>query len=121
MRMTKQEIEAELQASEVDKAVAKARELQAEFQEWNALLQAAEREVWQPHWSHHDPLVERLRRVGRTEEEIAEFERRLELLPDIIRGKELPADIQKELDDEAAAEASALDQLSAVVTAAKRK
>ena len=53
---TKKEIEAELQASEVDRAVTKMREMQADWQEWEASLRAAEREVWQPHWSHNDPL-----------------------------------------------------------------
>ena len=46
---TKAEIEAELQASDTDRAIAKAREMLADWQEWEALLRAAERKVWQPH------------------------------------------------------------------------
>jgi hypothetical protein len=113
---TKAEIEAELQASEVDKAVMKLREMQADWQECEASLRAAEREVWQPHWSHNDPLRERLRRVGKTEEEIAEFERRLRALETIILRKSLPPDIQKELDDANTAEKSAAAQLKAIVS-----
>ena len=48
---TKEELEAELNASEKDKAIAKLRELIADIDEWEADLQALEREVWQPHWS----------------------------------------------------------------------
>jgi hypothetical protein len=105
-----------LQASEVDKAVTKLREAQADWQEWEASLRAAEREVWQPHWSYNDPLRDRLRRVGKTEEEIAEFERRLKAAEAIILGKSLPPDIQKELDDANAAEGSALAQLKAIIS-----
>jgi hypothetical protein len=92
---TKQEIEAELNASDIDRAVAKAREMFADWQEWEASLRAAERKVWQPHWSHDDPYRERLRRVGKTEKEIAEFERRLEAIRAIVLGKTLPVDLQK--------------------------
>jgi hypothetical protein len=74
---TKAEIEAELQASDTDRAIAKAREMLADWQEWEALLRAAERKVWQPHWSHDDPLRERLLRVGKTSQEVEEVERRL--------------------------------------------
>jgi hypothetical protein len=113
---TKKEIEAELQASEVEKAIAKMREMIAEFQEWEATLRAAEREVWQPHWSHNDPLSERLRRVGKTEKEIVEFERRLKALESFVLSKSLPQDIQKELDDAEAAKNSALAQLNAILS-----
>jgi hypothetical protein len=92
------------------------REMQADWQEWEASLRAAEREVWQPHWSHNDPFRERLRRVGKTEEKIAGFERRLQAMQDIVLGKSPPPDIQKELDDANAAEGSALAQLKAIVS-----
>jgi hypothetical protein len=113
---TKKEIEEELNASDIDRAVAKAREMFADWQEWEASLRAAEREVWQPHWSHDDPYRERLRRVGKTEKEIAEFERRLEAIRALVLGQALPADIQKELDDANAAESSAVAQLKAIVS-----
>jgi hypothetical protein len=113
---TKKEIEAELQASEVDKAVAKMREMLADWQEFEASLRAAERGVWQPHWSHDDPLSERLRRVGITEKGIAEIERWLKAIEAIVLGKSLPPDIQKQLDDVTTAEAAALAQLKAIVS-----
>jgi hypothetical protein len=60
---TKQGIEAELNASEQHKANAEARATLVELDEFETMLRAAEREIWQPHWSHDDPLVDRLARI----------------------------------------------------------
>ena len=60
---TKQGIEAELNASEQHKANAEARATLVELDEFETMLRAAEREIWQPHWSHDDPLADRLTRI----------------------------------------------------------
>lgn len=65
---TKQEIEAELNASERDKAVAKIQEAVRDYEEFETKLRAKEVEIWQPHWSYNDPLPQRLRRTGVSEE-----------------------------------------------------
>jgi hypothetical protein len=117
---TKQEIEAELQASEGEKAAAKLREMLTDFQEWEASLRAEERKVWQPHWSHDDPFPDRLRRVGFPETTIAEVKRQMEFMRVAIRTGEISPEIQKQLDEENAAERSALAQLSTIVSAGKK-
>jgi hypothetical protein len=116
---TKEELEAELNASEKDKAIAKLRELIADIDEWEADLQALEREVWQPHWSHSDPLADRLRRVGFEGDKIREVERRMTVMGALIRGEPIPSDIQAEIDSASAAEDSALSQLATVVSASR--
>ncbi len=112
---TKPEIEAELADSEKHKAVANARELLAELEEWETALWEEEKKVWQPHWSRDDPLRDRMLRIGMSPEQVAEFERRLAATQAMILGKSIPADIRKELDDIDAAENSALEQLSNIV------
>jgi hypothetical protein len=114
-RGTTKQDEAELADSEKHKAVAHARELLAYLEEWETELWEEEKKVWQPHWSRDDPLRDRMLRIGMSPEQVAEFERRLAATKDIILGKSIPADIQKELDDVEAAENSALQQLSNIV------
>jgi len=67
---TKEQLEAELNATEKDKAIAKLRELISDIDKWEANLRAAERQIWQPHWSHDDPLRGRLLRIGKSPEEV---------------------------------------------------
>lgn len=112
--VTKKEIEAELNLSDLDAAVARAREMAADFQEFLETLRAEEREVWQPHWSHSDPLRDRLLRTGRSLEAVQEFEARLKAMQLLILGKPVPPQIQKELDDADAAGNAALQQLADV-------
>jgi len=117
---TKQEIEAELHAGEKDKAMAKLCELIADIGEYEAALRDAEKKVWQPHWSHGDPLRDRLLRAGKSPQEVAEFERWFAAIEALRLGKAVPADIQKEIDDVEAAENSALQQLAEVVRRARK-
>jgi len=113
-RATKEELAAELNGSERDKAVANIRELMAEFEEWEASVYAAEQEVWQPHWSRRDPIRDRLLRIGVSVEMATEAQRNLDVAATIIRaGIILPA-TKKQLNAEAQVERSALDQLAAI-------
>jgi hypothetical protein len=54
-KATKQQIEAELNASARDNILVKFRELIAYWDEFETRLRQEENRVWQPHWSHQDP------------------------------------------------------------------
>src|SRR5262245_20204620 len=121
MSTTKKQIEAELNASEREKAVANVLESLAAWMEFDDWLYAEEQEVWQPHWSRDDKLVDRLARIGTPPKLVKEFGRRLAHMGDPILGKPLPSDLQKEIDDAQAAEKSALEQLDKLVAGRRRK
>jgi hypothetical protein len=116
---SKEELEAELQESDMDKAVRRLRETIAHFNEWEAQLRTLEKKVWQPHWSHDDPLADRLLRIGKNPVEIAKIERRLEAFEALCNGRPIQADIQEELDEQMArekrAEKSATDLLANLI------
>jgi hypothetical protein len=112
---TKEEIEAELNASEREKAIARLRELMRDWEEFEALIRAAEDKVWQPHWSYNDPLVVRLRRIGLDEETVRRAKEHLDKLALIVSGKALPAEIKAEAAELIAAEAAGLDLLNETI------
>jgi hypothetical protein len=85
------------------------------------MLRYEERKVWQPHWSHQDPYIDRFLRIGMGPQLAAEIGRRLAHLGDIVANKRLPPNIQAEIDKINAAGDSALDQLKAVVDARKKR
>jgi len=117
---TKQQIEAELNASERDRVLAKFRELIANWDQFETRLRHEERKVWQPHWSHHDPYTDRFLRIGMNPQMAAKIGRRLAHLGDIVANKQIPPNIQAEIDQINAAGDSALDQLKTVIDARKR-
>jgi hypothetical protein len=117
---TKEQIEAELNASEPDRVRAKFRELIAGWDEFETRLRREERKVWQPHWSHHDSYTDRFLRIGMNPQLAAEIGRRLADLGDIFANKQPPAYIQAEICEINAAADSALDQLKAVIDARKK-
>ena len=73
IEQTKQEIEAEPADIQKHKAIRTAHEVIVELEKWEAALREAEKELWQPHWSHDDPLRDRLLRIGRSPEQVAEI------------------------------------------------
>jgi hypothetical protein len=117
---TKQQIEAELNASERDRVQAKFRELIANWDQFETRLRHEERKVWQPHWSHHDPYSDRFLRIGMNAQIAAAIGGRLAHLGDIVANKQIPPNIQAEIDQINAAGDSALEQLKNV-TAARKK
>jgi hypothetical protein len=117
VRETKQQIKAELDASETDRVQAKLRELIAGWNEFETRLRREERKVWQPHWSHHDPYTDRFLRIGMNPHQAAKIGGRLAHLGDIVTNKPLPSYIQAEIRGIGAAGESALDQLRALIDA----
>jgi hypothetical protein len=117
---TKQQIEAELNASARDKVLAKFRELIAYWDEFETRLRQEENKVWQPHWSHQDPFTDRFLRIGMKPQLAAEIGGRLAQLGNIVANKQLPPNIQAEIDRINAAGHAALGQLSALVAARKK-
>jgi hypothetical protein len=112
---TKEEIEAESNASERDQAIARLKELMRDWEEFEAWIRAAEAEVWQPHWSYNDPLVVRLRRIGLDEETVRQVKEQLDKLALIVSGKASPAEIEAEAAELIAAEATGLDLLNETI------
>jgi hypothetical protein len=120
IKETKQQIEAELNAGEPERARAKFRELIADRDEFETRLRHEERKVWQPHWSHHDPYTDRFLRIGMNPQLAAEIGGRLAHLGDIIANRQLPPHIRAEIYEINAAGDSALNQLKAVIDARKK-
>ena len=120
IKETKQQIEAELNAGEPERARAKFRELIADRDEFETRLRHEERKVWQPHWSHHDPYTDRFLRIGMNPQLAAEIGGRLAHLGDIIANRQLPPHIRAEICEINAAGDSALNQLKAVIDARKK-
>lgn len=119
-KATKQQIEAELNASARDKVLAKFRILIADWDEFEMRLRQEESKVWQPHWSHQDSYTDRFLRIGMKPQLAAEIGGRLAQLGDIVANKQLPPEIQAEIDRTSAASHAAFGQLNVVVAARKK-
>src|SRR5260370_16767889 len=117
---TKQQIEAELNASERDRVLAKSRELIANWDKFETRLRHEEGKVWQPHWSHHDPYTDRFLRIGMNPQIAAEIGGRLAHLGDVVANKQVPPNIQAEIDQINAPGDSALAQLKPLIATRKK-
>ena len=106
-KTTREQIEAELKDSELDNALEDVREALLQFEEFESCLKVLEQKVWQPHWSHDDPLLDRLTRVSVSRDELKKVAERIN---DIWIDNPTAADIQKQLDRDVARK-SALEQL----------
>ena len=82
--------------SEKTKIITKLRELGDDWREFERRLQGLEREVWQSHWSHDDPIPERLSRAGMPQEQVDAFKRWHGTVCRILRGEPRPSDQLKE-------------------------
>jgi hypothetical protein len=117
---TKEEIGAELSASERDKALANGKQLLHDYDEFELMLRGAEAEIWQPHWSFNDPLRERLCRIGMGKEAIQKFDDWVDAVVAILSGKSTPPLIQNEMAELERAEAAS-GQLFAELLAKTKK
>ena len=118
---TKQEIEAELRASYLDKALAELARTIREAREFDAALRAVEKQVWQPEWSFDDPLADRLARVGLGGESIRKLQALLDFLTGTGTDNAVPPEIAQRMAEMKSDETSALRQLADVVSDARRK
>jgi hypothetical protein len=118
---TKKEIEAELNASDSEKAIKRMRDQMADFEEWESALFKQEQTVWEPHWSRSDPLTGRLSRIGRTPQEIEKVATFADVVSRAARGEPLSPEMQRMADEQAAAENSAMQQLTGIVGRQKKK
>src|SRR4249919_1196054 len=82
--------------SEKTGIITKLRELGDDWREFERRLQGLEREVWQSHWSHDDPIPERLSRAGMPQEQVDAFKRWHGTVCRILRGEPRPSDQLKE-------------------------
>jgi hypothetical protein len=117
---TKREIEAELQMNEREKAIAKLRETIADLDQLEADLQSAEALVWQPHWSHEDPLPERMLRVGVSRAAVDKVKLMFDALEQIVNGEPLPKEAEVILNGVEKAEQSAAQQIAAIVARGRK-
>jgi len=101
-------------------AVAELRSAIVEVHEFEAVLRNAERRVWQPHWSHADPLAERLARIGANGDTIKQVKLIFARIDRVATGKPISIKAQRRIAAMHAAETSALTQLAGIVAAAKR-
>jgi len=113
---TKGQIEAELKDSEFDNALGGIREALLQFEEFESFLKVLEQKVWQPHWSHDDPLLDRLTRVGVSRDELRKVAERIDSM---WIDNPTAADIQKQLGRDAARK-SALEQLAKLLASRRR-
>ena len=108
--LCKEDMRGELRVSDAEKAAAAFRDAITNLDAIECELSAAEERIWQPHWSKHDPLAERLRRLGVT---AATVELVVCLIRDwhaFRRGEPLRTDTL--LDQHGQSEASANEQLA---------
>ena len=116
--VTKKEIEAELKDSE-SFDMGDLRDVLLRLEEFESWLKVQELKVWQPHWRHDDPFIDRLTRAGVDQETVNEVRRRLAVLSDTLEGEPALPDLQKQFDDRDAARKSALQQLAKLLSRRK--
>jgi hypothetical protein len=120
---TKEEIEAELNADEQTRLIAKIRAILRDFDEFETVLCALEDEEGLPTFYRSKPIVERMAHLGMSKEAIEHVRTWLAAFETICRAgpNDLPDQVKRELADMADAELSALDQLDSIVRAAGRQ
>jgi hypothetical protein len=120
-KQTRESIEAEMTASEVERAVAKLQEAMRDMEEFERRLQHEERE-WGITPIPSKPLVERMAAVGMSKEVIDYVSDMLGAVTKIGLGRidEVPHRIWRDLTETADAEISALDQLQDLLDARRR-
>ena len=118
---TRESIETELAATEVEQAIARCREVVRDVQDLERRLQEQERE-WGITPLPAKPLIERMAAVGMSKDVIQHVSDMLEAITRIVSGKmnEIPEGARISLAAMAEAEISALDQLQAILDARRR-
>ena len=120
-KQTRESIEADLNASEIDRAVAKLQEAKRAMEEFERRLQDEERE-WEITPVPSKPLVERMAAIGMSKEVIDYVSDMLGAVTKIGLGRmdEIPHRIRRDLTETPDAEISALDQLQNILDARRR-
>lgn len=101
--------------SERERVVAGLRQAIADLDEMEATICKLEDRVWQPHWSRNDPLHDRLLRTGVSRAAADKIQMWIDCMDKIKRGSPLPEEANRALADTDAAEASAKQQLAALL------
>ena len=119
---TRESIETELAAAEVERAIARCREVVRDVQDLERRLQEQERE-WGIAPLPGKPLIERMAAVGMSKDVIQRVSDMLEAIARIVSGKvnEIPEVARISLAGMANAEISALDQLQAILDARRSR
>jgi len=118
--LIEQQIADALADPERAKDTMKLRDLQGVWEQFMRKLRCMEEEVWQPHWSHDDPIIDRMARVGYPRETVDAMKTHLEFIYRLVRGEaRRPLQkVQEGIDAVRATEDSAMEQLAAIVVAA---
>jgi hypothetical protein len=119
---TRESIEAELAATEVERAIARCREVVRDVQDLERRLQEQERE-WGITPFPGKPLIERMAAIGMNKDVIQHVSDMLEAITRIVSNKtnEIPEGARISLAAMADAEISALDQLQDILDARRRQ
>ena len=119
---TCESIEAELAATEVERAIARCREVVRDVQDLERRLKDQERE-WGITPIPGKPLIERIAAVGMSKDVIQQVSDMLEAITRIVSSKmnEIPEGGRISLAAMADAEISALDQLQAILDARRNR
>ena len=116
-KQTKESIEAELNASERDRAVQRMREVIRDHEEFERDLQEREAEAGLPTFYRSKPIVERMAAVGMSQAAIDHVSTWLDAINKIGSGRsdELPDHVKGELAADADAELSGAELLAGIV------
>ena len=119
---TRESIETELAATEVEQAIARCREVVRDVQDLETRLQEQERE-WGITPLPGKPLIERMAAVGMKKDVIQRVSKMMEAIAKTVSGKvnEIPEVARISLAGMANAEISALDQLQAILDARRSR
>ena len=118
---TRESIESELAATEVERAIARCREVLRDVQDLERRLREQERD-WGITPLPGKPLIERMAAVGMNKDVIQRVSDMMEAMARIVSGKvnEIPEVARISLATMANAEIAALDQLQAILDARRR-
>jgi len=111
---TREEIEAELNETDTQKAVRQLREALVEIEEFEEQLATAEKIAGLGR-APEMPIVERMARLGCSKAACDRIAELLNLMSTLEKGRPLPGQLQKLLAEQVAAEQSADSQLAAIV------
>jgi hypothetical protein len=121
-RQTRESIEAELNASEVERAVRRCREVLHDIRELQRRLEEEEERSWAITPLPDRPLVERMAAVGIGKEAIQQVSDMLDAIKKLVSGEadEIPVGMRRGLAETADAGISALDQLQDILDARRQ-
>jgi hypothetical protein len=119
-RVSRESIEAELNADVPTQLRAVVQELKREVIELDNTLMRAEALMGNPAQWRSDAVPDRMRRVGVPEDVIAKYERMLRWLAAMASGRPMPDDLLQAAEDRRAIRASVEEQLARIVAGKKQ-